>query len=132
MMTYQKVMKGINKVSFPSKLHGAVEDLVKTLLKKEPSERLPMRLGGVNNIKQCKWYQAFDWDAMQNLNLTPPYKPVVKSKTDIANFSAKKEDMPRQLPFVDDGTGWDKDFATVIHGMGRSRSTRSVEVGPLL
>jgi hypothetical protein len=112
MQIYSKVMKGIGKVPFPPKCQGPVGDLIKALLKKEPSERLPMRPGGVNNIKEAKWYAGFDWEALLALKLEPPYKPVVKSKKDIANFSARKEDMPRQIEYHDDGTGWDKDFAS--------------------
>jgi len=112
MQVYSKVMKGISKVPFPAKCGGAAEILIKGLLQKEPSERLPMRTGGVKNLKECKWYQGFDWNAMQSMELEPPYKPVVKSKTDIANFSARKEDMPKHVEYQDDGSGWDKDFAS--------------------
>jgi len=114
MQTYSKVMKGIGKVTFPSKCTGLVEQLIKGLLKREPSERLPMRPGGTNNIKEAKWYSSgkFDWKAMLECKAEPPYKPVVKSKKDIANFSARKEDMPKQIQYTDPGTGWDKDFAS--------------------
>lgn len=112
MQIYSKVMKGISKVPFPPKCQGAVGDLIKSLLKKEAAERLPMRPGGVKNLLSSKWYTGFDWDSMKACTLEPPYKPVVKSKKDIANFSARKEDMPRQIEYKDPGTGWDKDFAT--------------------
>jgi serine/threonine protein kinase len=112
MQIYSKVMKGINKVPFPAKCQGPVGDLIKALLKKEPSERLPMRPGGVKNLKEAKWYQEFDWAQLEKQSLEAPYKPVVKSKKDIANFSARKEDMPKQFEYHDDGSGWDKDFAT--------------------
>lgn len=112
MQIYQKVAKGINKATFPAKCKGAVEDLIKSLCKKEPSERLPMKKGGTSNIKRHTWFRGFDWEAMENLTLEPPYKPQVKSKKDAANFSARKEDMPPQVPYKEDGSGWDKDFAT--------------------
>jgi serine/threonine protein kinase len=115
MQIYSKVMKGIGKVPFPPKCQGPVGDLIKALLKKEPSERLPMRPGnptGVQNLKDHKWYASFPWEQFIKLNMEPPFKPVVKSKKDIANFSARKEDMPRQLEYHDDGSGWDKEFAT--------------------
>mmetsp|Transcript_45519 Transcript_45519/g.138034 ORF Transcript_45519/g.138034 Transcript_45519/m.138034 type:complete len:106 (-) Transcript_45519:39-356(-) len=105
-------MKGINKVPFPAKWQGAPEQLIKGLLAKEPSERLPMRPGGTANLKEAKWYSGFDWNAMATLELEPPYKPVVKKQTDIANFSARKEDMPRHVDYKDDGTGWDAEFAS--------------------
>lgn len=112
MQIYSKVMKGINKVPFPPKCQGPVGELIKGLLKKEPSERLPMRPGGVTNLTSHAWYQGFDWDSFKKLELEAPYKPVVKGKKDIANFSARKEDMPRQIEYHDDGSGWDKDFAS--------------------
>jgi len=115
MQIYSKVMKGISKVPFPPKCQGPVGDLIKALLKKDPSERLPVRPGGTKNIRDHKWYGGsppFDWSSMEACTMEPPYKPVVKSKKDIANFSARKEDMPRQIEYKDDGSGWDRDFAT--------------------
>jgi serine/threonine protein kinase len=112
MQIYAKVNKGINKVTFPAKIKGACEDFVKSMCKKEPSERLPMKKGGVELIKKHAWYKGFDWEKMQSHTLDKPYVPTVKSKKDIANFSARKEDMPPQVKYKDDGSGWDKDFAT--------------------
>jgi len=112
MQIYSKVTKGINKVSFPTKLRGPFEDLVKHLCRKEPSDRLPMKKGGTENIKKHAWFSGFDWNGMKGFTLEPPYKPKVKSKKDIANFSARKEDMPPQVKYKDDGSGWDADFAT--------------------
>jgi len=114
MQIYSKVMKGIQRISFPAKCQGPVGELIKALLKKEPSERLPMRQGGANNIKGHAWYvsSGFDWSAMQELTLPVPYKPTVKSKKDKSNFNARKEDLPTHLEYKDNGSGWDKDFAT--------------------
>jgi len=112
MQIYAKVMKGIGKVTFPPKCQGEVEKIIKGLLKREPSERLAVRPGKTQNLKTHKWYVDFNWDAMEKIELEPPYLPVVKSKKDIANFSARKEDMPRQIEYHDDGSQWDKNFAT--------------------
>jgi len=111
MQIYSKVMKGVQKIPFPQKCQGAAGDLIKALLKKEASERLAMRPGGVDNIKTHKWFANFDWAAMISHDMSPPYVPIVKSPKDMANFSARKEDMPRQIEYHDDGSGWDKDFA---------------------
>jgi serine/threonine protein kinase len=112
MQIYSKVMKGIGKVPFPPKCQGNVGELIKALLKKEPEQRLPMEKNGSKKLREVKWYGGFAWKEMQENTMEQPYKPVVKSKKDIANFSARKEDMPRQIEYKDDGTGWDKDFAT--------------------
>merc|ERR1711972_754600 len=87
MQIYAKVTKGISKVPFPAKCQGAVGDLIRALLKNEPSERLPMRPGGVANLRGHKWFQGFDWEALKKLEMKPPYIPIVKSKKDLANFS---------------------------------------------
>jgi len=112
MQIYSKVMKGINKVPFPPKCQGAVADLIRCLLQKEPSERLPIRPGGVNNIRTHKWMAAFDWPGLMAVPSAaePPYVPPFKGPKDISNFNARKEDMPRQIEYKDDGSGWDKDF----------------------
>merc|ERR1712176_1137562 len=60
MQIYAKVMKGINKVPFPVKCQGTVGELIKALLKFEPSERLPARPGGVQNLKDSKFYSGFN------------------------------------------------------------------------
>merc|ERR1711939_580908 len=46
----KKVTRGIAKVRFPAKCSGSVGDLIKSLLKAEPSERLPMLPGGLKNF----------------------------------------------------------------------------------
>ena len=112
MQIYAKVMKGIGKVQFPQKCQGSAEILIKGLLRKDPSERLAMRPGGARNIKESKFYENFDWSAMEKLQLEPPYKPIVKSRMDISNFTARREDMPKSLEYTDDGSGWDADFAS--------------------
>jgi hypothetical protein len=112
MQIYQKVTKGINKVQFPKACKGTVETLIKGNCNADPAARLPMRKGGIDNVKQHPWYQGFNWMDMEGLSMDPPYKPPVKNKKDMANFSARKEDMPPRVPYKDPKNGWDKDFAT--------------------
>jgi hypothetical protein len=112
MQIYAKVQKGINKVNFPTKLKGDIETLVKGLCHATPTERIPCKKGGIENVKKEKWFSGFDWAKMFDCTLDPPYKPVVKNKKDAANFSARKEDMPPQIAYKDPGTKWDADFAT--------------------
>jgi cGMP-dependent protein kinase len=112
LQTYAKVLKGISKVTFPPRCQGAVADLVRSILKRDPADRLPMRPGKTTNVKQHKWYNGFCWEEFASFTMEPPYKPEVKSASDIANFSASKEDMPPQIHYTDDGSGWDADFAS--------------------
>jgi len=80
------------------------------MLKHQASERLPMRVGGTKNIKAHVWYKEFDWDSLFSRNLTPPFKPTVKSVTDTSNFRANESEMPPNVPYKDDGSNWDADF----------------------
>jgi len=112
MQIYQKVTKGINRVNFPKACKGTAEAFVKGLCQHNPADRLPMKKEGIRNIKHHAWFSGFDWKAMEGLTLEPPYKPRVRSKKDIGNFSARKEDMPPHIPYPGDKSGWDKDFAT--------------------
>merc|ERR1719247_3432333 len=101
MQIYQKVTKGINKVQFPKACKGQVESLIKGNCHANPAERLPMKKGGTENVKKHDWYKGFDWSAMEGQTADPPYKPAIKNKKDMANFSARKEDMPPQVPYKD-------------------------------
>lgn len=112
MQIYAKVQKGINAVNFPKKCKGDVEVMVKGLCHANPTERLPMKKGGIQNVKAQKWFNGFDWPSMEGMTMKVPYAPTVKSKKDMKNFSANREDMPPQVPYKDPKTGWDKDFAT--------------------
>merc|ERR1712194_305708 len=112
MKTYNKIAAGITKVRFPKACKGEIEDLVKNLLQKNPSKRLPMKPGGVNNIKSHGWYNKFDWEGFYEDKMQPPYMPEVKDKRDLRNFHARPQDAPPQVKYKDDGSGWDKGFAT--------------------
>jgi len=109
---YSNVTKGIKIVKFPPKCQGYVQDLIKELLVTDPSWRLPMRSGGVENIMRHPWSNSFDWEALKTGTILPPYKPTVRNKRDLANVSARKEDMPKMIDYIDDGSGWDEEFAT--------------------
>merc|ERR1719162_833879 len=112
MQIYQKVTKGINKVQFPKACKGVPESLIKGNCIANPSERLPMKKGGSKNMKKHEWYEGFDWTKFENLTMEVPYKPRIKDKKDLSNFSATMDDMPPQVPYKDPKNGWDKDFAT--------------------
>jgi len=75
MQTYKRVMKGIGDVQFPAKCQGVVSTLIKSLLQAAPSDRLPMRPGGIKNITSHQWYKTFEWEAFRQQQLKPPYVP---------------------------------------------------------
>jgi len=112
MQIFTNIKKGIQKVTFPANFNSNLIDLVSRLCSKEPSLRPPMRKGGLKNLKQHAWYEGFAWDTLMNATMEPPYRPKVKSTTDVTHFRVSKEDLPPQIPYKDDKSGWDKGFAT--------------------
>lgn len=113
MSIYDRVLQGIVEVWFPPECEGVLGNLITELLQHEPELRLPMRLGGVQNIKTHPWFAGFDWEGLRNNTLEPPFKPEVKDHTDRSNFDDWDFQLPTQVPYFDDGSGWDRDFGTV-------------------
>lgn len=112
MQMYKQILKGINHVRFPAVVSdAAVEDIIKCILQSDPSVRLPMRNGGVQNLKAHAWFSDFDWDALANLTMVPPFQPKVLGNKDLQNFVQEKGlRRANWSEFVDDGTGWDAEF----------------------
>jgi serine/threonine protein kinase len=107
--TYLKVMDGIDKITFPAAIRGYAASLVRALLEQDPAERLPMLPGGFANLQGHGWFAGFDWDALESLQLQPPFVPEVANARDLANFPV--EEIPlTKLPYEDDGSGWDDHF----------------------
>jgi len=107
---FHKVKHGISLVHFPS--DDPWTDLVRSLCQTEPSERLCMRKNGIKLLEMHSWYSAvgFNWALLDARTMQPPYLPRVKSVKDTGNFDVNSGDVPEQLPYVDPGTGWDKEF----------------------
>lgn len=112
-MIYAKVVRGMEVVPFPKACRANARDLISGLLKDKPIERLPMRPGGIDNVKGHSFYEGFNWDAMKENKLKPPYKPSTKQTKDFSNFNGETENKPKHYPYEDPGDDWDSGFATV-------------------
>merc|ERR1712048_528977 len=99
-------------MGFPEAAGGPAEDLIKQSCRSTPYDRLPMRLGGTQNVKKHPWYEGFDWQAMFDQTMDPPYQPAVKDHKDLSNFPAVAENQPPHMPYKDPETGWDNGFDT--------------------
>eukprot|EP00439_Symbiodinium_sp_Y106_P086385 s101_g32.t3 len=109
MQAFGKAMAGIEKIpSFPSKVNPAAERLIRALLKREPGRRLPMK--GVANVKQADWFVGFDWRQLTRHEMVPPFQPSLQSNLDTGNFNKEEVLAAPSAPFVDDNSGWDRNF----------------------
>lgn len=113
MSIYRNISQGINKVRFPPSCGPPASGLVKRLLVDDPAGRIAMQPGGVANLEKHAFYGGMDWDAFRELKVEPPYRPKLSSPKDRRNFRANPKDAPPIVPYKDDGSGWDRDFATV-------------------
>ena len=67
----------INKsLSFPSK-YVSISKEFKTIMKKMLDKNPSYRLSTFHSIKNNTWFKDFKWDELTNLNLKPPYLPVI-------------------------------------------------------
>lgn len=84
----QQMYKNIafGKVRFPKdalSLEG--RSFVKALLNRNPKHRLGAH-GDAEELKNHKFFDGTDWNALMNKNVVPPFKPKIKSVLDVSNF----------------------------------------------
>ncbi|CAN9508434.1 unnamed protein product [Ophioblennius macclurei] len=68
--------------AYPSYLSKSAKDILVKLFVREPEERLGVK----GNIRQHSFFQCFDWDALEQRQVTPPFKPTLTSPGDYSNF----------------------------------------------
>ncbi|XP_048391936.1 cGMP-dependent protein kinase 2 isoform X2 [Stegostoma tigrinum] len=86
MMTYNLILKGIEKLDFPKKITKRPEEIIRRL---------------------CKWFSGFNWEGLKARTLPSPLKRELKGPTDYRYFDKYPPD--KDIP-PDELSGWDKDF----------------------
>jgi len=87
---YQNIMKGFSKVKFPEKTPSDLIDVVKSLCRKKPEERVAMQKGGIDNLKELPFFSGLDWDDLEATSVTPPFVPPELDDTAYEKFKKKK------------------------------------------
>jgi protein kinase X len=102
MAVYQNILRG--KIKFPSNFDKDAKSLVKHLLVADLGKRYGNLKGGVNDIKEHRWFNNFDWKMCLKKGLKPHYVPKLKSEGDTSNFSQYPEspELPRPLKASED------------------------------
>lgn len=62
-------------IKFPPYVSAAAQDLVLRLLERKPSKRIGMLSGRAQDIKDHKWFEGLDWDALESRRMPPPRVP---------------------------------------------------------
>lgn len=95
-------------MEFPSHLSKTSINLIKSLCRDVPAERLGYsQRGGVQEIKKHKWFQGFDWDGLSAQTMPSPIVNPVERAIDTSNFDYFPDDV--DIP-PDEFSGWDEDF----------------------
>ena len=106
-MTVYKNILSCN-LKFPKSFEKNAKSLVKHLIMCNLSKRFGNLKGGVEDIKEHRWFDDFSWKNLLKKEIRPPFLPNVKSDGDTSNYFKYPEEQelpnplnPIQDPFLD-------------------------------
>jgi CRP-like cAMP-binding protein len=107
---YRNIIK--ERPEFPAWVSDSCKDLVLKLLERDQTRRLGLTRGGARAIRTHAWFDKLSWDAVLQKRETAPYKPKLANPLDASKFDMGVDDEAENETdeYVDDGSGWDKDF----------------------
>jgi len=91
-------------VKFPKTFDKNAKSLVKHLLVADLTKRFGNLKGGVNDIKNHRWFNEIDWELLHLKKIVAPYKPLVKGKGDTSNFASYPDstELPKAIKTSED------------------------------
>ncbi|XP_048366087.1 cGMP-dependent protein kinase 2 isoform X1 [Sphaerodactylus townsendi] len=107
MMTYNLILKGVERLDFPRIITKRPEDLIRRLCRQNPTERLGNLKNGIHDIKRHRWLNGFNWEGLRARKITSPLKRELSGPMDYSYFDRYP---PEQSIPPDELSGWDKDF----------------------
>ncbi|KAJ7373130.1 RAC-alpha serine/threonine-protein kinase [Desmophyllum pertusum] len=84
-------------VRFPSRITDKARNILAGLLTKDPSKRLGGGPDDAQEVMKHPFFGTINWDDIYHKRIKPPFKPVVKSDTDVSNFDEDFTSEPAQL-----------------------------------
>eukprot|EP00930_Biecheleria_cincta_P004934 TRINITY_DN105866_c0_g1_i1.p1 TRINITY_DN105866_c0_g1~~TRINITY_DN105866_c0_g1_i1.p1 ORF type:complete len:1029 (+),score=206.69 TRINITY_DN105866_c0_g1_i1:50-3136(+) len=88
---YKGIMKGFSKVSMPDNFPSDLVDVIKSLCRKLPEERVPMQKGGVENLQEMPYFSSIDWEKLQERQLKPPFLPAALDEEKLKTKKLSRE-----------------------------------------
>eukprot|EP01029_Cantina_marsupialis_P005984 TRINITY_DN1650_c0_g1_i1.p1 TRINITY_DN1650_c0_g1~~TRINITY_DN1650_c0_g1_i1.p1 ORF type:complete len:869 (+),score=216.79 TRINITY_DN1650_c0_g1_i1:141-2747(+) len=97
-------------IEFPEQISDPdAQDIIRSLLCRDSSKRIGCLSKGDQDVKNHKFFSSLNWDELLDKQIPAPWIPALKTETDLQYFEDDIEDH-EFTPYVDDGTGWDKEF----------------------
>ena len=85
-------------VRIPRHLRVNAHSILKGFLNKNPSERLGSNVEyGFQEIMSHPFFKTIDWELLEQKQVTPPFRPILESNRDLANFPSEFKDEPVQF-----------------------------------
>ena len=78
----------------PTQWSNDAIDFINKLIQRKPIRRLG--INGPQEVKQHNWLRNFPWDELNNMTLTPPYKPSDSDNFDVTNSQSEWKDENEQ------------------------------------
>jgi len=72
---YKNIIKGFSKVKFPTTVATDLSDVIKSLCRKKPEERVTMQKTGVDGLKEMPWFSSLSWSKLSERSLDAPFLP---------------------------------------------------------
>jgi len=89
---FVKIVHSQRCLTFPGGLNRDVEHLIRRLLNPNPSLRLGMLRGGIEDIKKHRWFHGVNWAKLKKKLYRTPWVPKLKGPLDDSNIDDYDED----------------------------------------
>jgi len=84
MEIYEKILAG--NPTIPASTTRNLSDLLRKLLRPQQGKRLGNTRGSTAAVIKHKWFNTLDWAQVENGTMVSPYKPNIKTTSDVSNF----------------------------------------------
>jgi len=110
---YKNIMKGFSRIDFPDSIPLDMKEVIKSLCRKKPEERITMQKGGIHALMNLHFFRDFSWESLQTRTMTPPVLP---KPFDEAACRSKGETRECNLNYQS-LTMWDGSLPDLIDGL---------------
>jgi hypothetical protein len=76
----------------PAHFSRSAANLIKKLLHTSQAKRLGRTVGGATSVMCHPWFSHFDWDALLEYRLKPPYLPELKDPDDNSSMVEEEQE----------------------------------------
>ncbi|KAF3480104.1 serine/threonine-protein kinase PRKX [Arthroderma uncinatum] len=99
---YEKIVEG--RIRFPANMAAPAKDIISSLCKVNPSERLGHISGGSQRVRDHPFFEGINWDDLYHKRMKGPIVPEVGHPADTTNFEEYPEppDPATQAVYTDE------------------------------